>query len=150
MMVVEAIVEVATPVTMVVVVVTEECVDADNVSVVVSVDYGQLGQKSFHLGEAILRNCQCSGRQTVHRRGGEGRRFGEMPYLKSVVLEDPRRHLPSHFVLPHTLTEEVELNGYVIPRKPPSISCCGYGFRPKCMGGSLGVSAREILSGRMR
>ncbi|PHU23370.1 hypothetical protein BC332_08477 [Capsicum chinense] len=129
MMVVEAIVEVATPVTMVVVVVAEECVDADNVLVVVSgdtsLDYGQLGQKSFHLGEAILRNCQCSGRQTVHRRGGEGRRFAEMPYLKSVVLEDPRWHLPSHFVLPHTVMEEVELNGYVIPRKPPSISCCG-------------------------
>ncbi|KAF3641148.1 Serine carboxypeptidase-like 1 [Capsicum annuum] len=187
MMVVEAIVEVATPVTMVVVVVAEECVDADNVLVVTLVvmdelkysilalspipseilgvryppstapsplrrflDYGQLGQKSFHLGEAILRNCQCSRRQTVHRRGGEGRRFAEMSYLKSVVLEDPRWHLPSHFVLPHTMMEEVELNGYVIPRKPPSISCCGYGFRPKCMGGSLGVSAGEILSGRMR
>ncbi|PHT87673.1 hypothetical protein T459_09779 [Capsicum annuum] len=134
MMVVEAIVEVATPVTMVVVVVAEECVDADNVLVVTLVVMDEL----------------CSRRQTVHRRGGEGRRFAEMPYLKSVVLEDPRWHLPSHFVLPHTVMEEVELNGYVIPRKPPSISCCGYGFRPKCMGGSLGVSAGEILSGRMR
>lgn len=36
-------------------------------------------------------------------------------YDEAVVLEGLRRHPPSHFVVPHKLTEEVELNGYVIP-----------------------------------
>ncbi|XP_004235319.1 cytochrome P450 89A2-like [Solanum lycopersicum] len=40
----------------------------------------------------------------------------KMPYLKAVILEGLRRHPPGHFVLPHTVTEEVELNGYVIPK----------------------------------
>ncbi|XP_019191859.1 PREDICTED: cytochrome P450 89A2-like [Ipomoea nil] len=39
-----------------------------------------------------------------------------MPYLKAVVLEGLRRHPPAHFVLPHSVTEEVELEGYVIPK----------------------------------
>ncbi|KAM3319614.1 hypothetical protein P3S67_006814 [Capsicum chacoense] len=40
----------------------------------------------------------------------------KMPYLKAVILEGLRRHPPGHFVLPHTVTEEVELNGYVVPK----------------------------------
>lgn len=40
----------------------------------------------------------------------------KMPYLKAVVLEGLRRHPPGHFLQPHTVTEEVELNGYVIPK----------------------------------
>ncbi|KAF3683709.1 Cytochrome 89A9 [Capsicum annuum] len=40
----------------------------------------------------------------------------KMPYLKAVILEGLRRHPPGNFVLPHTVTEEVELNGYVIPK----------------------------------
>ncbi|XP_039128151.1 cytochrome P450 89A2-like [Dioscorea cayenensis subsp. rotundata] len=40
----------------------------------------------------------------------------KMPYLKAVVLEGLRRHPPGHFVLPHTVTEDVMLNGYVIPK----------------------------------
>ncbi|WMV20888.1 hypothetical protein MTR67_014273 [Solanum verrucosum] len=39
-----------------------------------------------------------------------------MPYLKAVILEGLRRHPPSHIVFPHTVTEEVELNGYVVPK----------------------------------
>ncbi|KAJ0964276.1 hypothetical protein J5N97_029398 [Dioscorea zingiberensis] len=39
-----------------------------------------------------------------------------MPYLKAVVLEGLRRHPPGHFLLPHCVTEEVKLNGYVIPK----------------------------------
>ncbi|XP_042481058.1 cytochrome P450 89A2-like [Macadamia integrifolia] len=41
----------------------------------------------------------------------------KMPYLKAVVLEGLRIHPPSHFVLPHTVEEDVVLNGYVIPKK---------------------------------
>jgi cytochrome P450 len=39
-----------------------------------------------------------------------------MPYLKSVVLEGLRRHPPAHLVLPHTVTKDVELEGYLVPK----------------------------------
>ncbi|XP_047962766.1 cytochrome P450 89A2-like [Salvia hispanica] len=39
-----------------------------------------------------------------------------MPYLKAVVLEALRRHPPGHFVLPHKVKEEVELEGHRIPK----------------------------------
>ncbi|KAL3725386.1 hypothetical protein ACJRO7_030411 [Eucalyptus globulus] len=39
-----------------------------------------------------------------------------MGYLKAVVLEGLRRHPPGHFVLPHAVTEDTELGGYVIPK----------------------------------
>ncbi|KAL5996117.1 hypothetical protein ACLOJK_026190 [Asimina triloba] len=40
----------------------------------------------------------------------------KMPYLKAVILEGLRRHPPGHFVLPHAVSEEVTLAGYVIPK----------------------------------
>ncbi|GAA0157454.1 oxygenase [Lithospermum erythrorhizon] len=40
----------------------------------------------------------------------------KLPYLKAVVLEALRRHPPGHFVLPHSVSEEVEFEGYVIPK----------------------------------
>ncbi|KAK1386107.1 hypothetical protein POM88_023842 [Heracleum sosnowskyi] len=40
----------------------------------------------------------------------------QMSYLKAVVLESLRLHPPGHFLLPHSVTEEIELNGYVIPK----------------------------------
>ncbi|KAK1402322.1 p450 domain-containing protein [Heracleum sosnowskyi] len=40
----------------------------------------------------------------------------QMPYLKSVVLETLRVHPPGHFVLAHSVTKEVEFDGYVIPK----------------------------------
>lgn len=39
-----------------------------------------------------------------------------MPYLKAVIMEGLRRHPPAHFVLPHAVSEEVMLEGYVIPK----------------------------------
>ncbi|XP_057970000.1 cytochrome P450 89A2-like [Malania oleifera] len=41
----------------------------------------------------------------------------KMPYLKAVILEGLRRHPPTHFVLPHAVTEDVELGGYFVPKK---------------------------------
>lgn len=38
-----------------------------------------------------------------------------MPYLAAVITESLRRHPPSHFVLPYSVKEEAELNGYLIP-----------------------------------
>ncbi|CAI9090676.1 OLC1v1025493C1 [Oldenlandia corymbosa var. corymbosa] len=40
----------------------------------------------------------------------------KMPYLKAIVLEALRRHPPANFVLPHSVTEDVELEGYLIPK----------------------------------
>lgn len=40
-----------------------------------------------------------------------------MGYLKAVVLEGLRRHPPGHFVLPHAVTENVELEGYLLPKR---------------------------------
>ncbi|KAL1802105.1 hypothetical protein ACET3Z_030752 [Daucus carota] len=54
--------------------------------------------------------------------GGEGKMvvveeedLQQMPYLKAVVLESLRAHPPAHFVLTHSVTEEVKLDGYVVP-----------------------------------
>lgn len=41
--------------------------------------------------------------------------LSRMEYLKAVVMEGLRRHPPGHFVLPHAVTKEVELEGYRIP-----------------------------------
>ncbi|XP_058086033.1 cytochrome P450 89A2-like [Magnolia sinica] len=40
----------------------------------------------------------------------------KMPYLKAVIMEGLRRHPPGHFVLSHSVSEEVTLDGYVIPK----------------------------------
>ncbi|XP_050214406.1 cytochrome P450 89A2-like [Mercurialis annua] len=40
-----------------------------------------------------------------------------MPYLKAVILEALRRHPPAHFVIPHTITEDVVLaDKYFLPK----------------------------------
>ena len=42
--------------------------------------------------------------------------LNKMPYLKAVVLEGLRRHPPGHFVLPHSMTEDVVLDGHLVPK----------------------------------
>ncbi|KAL4335000.1 hypothetical protein GQ457_07G004940 [Hibiscus cannabinus] len=41
----------------------------------------------------------------------------KMPYLKAVVLEALRRHPPAHILVPHRVTRDVVLNGYLLPQK---------------------------------
>ncbi|XP_019414039.1 PREDICTED: cytochrome P450 89A2-like [Lupinus angustifolius] len=41
----------------------------------------------------------------------------KLPYIKAVVLEALRRHPPGHFVLTHAVSEDVVLNGYLVPKK---------------------------------
>ncbi|CAL0303247.1 unnamed protein product [Lupinus luteus] len=41
----------------------------------------------------------------------------KLPYLKAVILESLRRHPPAHFVLPHAVSEDVDFNGYLMPKK---------------------------------
>ncbi|XP_020214176.1 cytochrome P450 89A9 [Cajanus cajan] len=40
----------------------------------------------------------------------------KLPYLKAVILEGLRRHPPLHFVAPHSVTKDVVLNGYLVPK----------------------------------
>ncbi|KAJ8563454.1 hypothetical protein K7X08_031906 [Anisodus acutangulus] len=55
-------------------------------------------------------------RKNSKPKGVEEEDVEKMSYLKAVILEGLRRHPPGHFLQPHTVTEEVELNGYVIPK----------------------------------
>lgn len=41
----------------------------------------------------------------------------KMPYLKAVILEGLRRHLPLHFGLSHAAKEDVILEVYVVPKE---------------------------------
>ncbi|KAJ0014584.1 hypothetical protein Pint_20904 [Pistacia integerrima] len=69
----------------------------------------------------------------------------KMPYLKAVILEGLRRHPPAHFVLPHAVTEDVEVNGYVIPKDVSiNLMVAEMGWDPKVWEGSNGIQAREI------
>lgn len=52
----------------------------------------------------------------VEREEVEEEDLQKMVYLKAVVLEALRRHPPGHLVLPHKVKEEVELDGYRIPK----------------------------------
>jgi len=40
----------------------------------------------------------------------------KLPYLKAVMLEGLRRHPPSHYTIPRVVTEDVVLNGYLVPK----------------------------------
>ncbi|KAF6168784.1 hypothetical protein GIB67_012182 [Kingdonia uniflora] len=40
----------------------------------------------------------------------------KLTYLKAVVLEGLRRHPPGHFVLPHAVAEDTQLDGYDVPK----------------------------------
>ncbi|XVE62351.1 hypothetical protein DITRI_Ditri06bG0111200 [Diplodiscus trichospermus] len=40
----------------------------------------------------------------------------KMPYLKAVILEGLRRHPPGHLVLPHCVTEDTVLGGFLVPK----------------------------------
>jgi cytochrome P450 len=40
----------------------------------------------------------------------------KLPYLKALILEGLRRHPPSHYAIPHAVTDDVILNGYFVPK----------------------------------
>ncbi|MBA0643602.1 hypothetical protein Goklo_027875 [Gossypium klotzschianum] len=40
----------------------------------------------------------------------------KMPYLRAIILENLRRHPPSHFLIPHTVTKDVVLGGFFVPK----------------------------------
>ncbi|XP_044500803.1 cytochrome P450 89A2-like [Mangifera indica] len=40
----------------------------------------------------------------------------KMPYLKAIIFESLRRHPPAHSLVPHAVTEDVILNGFLVPK----------------------------------
>ena len=40
----------------------------------------------------------------------------KLPYLKAVILEGLRRHPPGHFLLAHSVTQDINFEGYLIPK----------------------------------
>ncbi|KAI3920892.1 hypothetical protein MKW98_015880 [Papaver atlanticum] len=56
----------------------------------------------------------------------------KLPYLKAVILEGLRRHPPSHYVLPHAVTQYVTLDGYIIPKEATvNVMIAEIGWDPK-------------------
>ncbi|XVF30565.1 hypothetical protein REPUB_Repub16aG0069100 [Reevesia pubescens] len=50
----------------------------------------------------------------------------KMPYLKAVILEGLRRHPPLRSLMPHAVTQNVVLNGYLVPRNGTVNFLIGY------------------------
>ncbi|KAJ6305436.1 hypothetical protein OIU78_020889 [Salix suchowensis] len=71
------------------------------------VKYPQIQEKLFMEIKGVVRD----GEESI-----EEDELRKMPYLKAIILEGLRRHPPSHFVLPHAVTEDVVLDKYVIPK----------------------------------
>ncbi|KAI9127838.1 hypothetical protein K1719_000831 [Acacia pycnantha] len=43
--------------------------------------------------------------------------LSKMAYLKAMILEGLSRHPPTHFLIPHGVSKDVTLNGYLVPKK---------------------------------
>nr|GMC63760.1 cytochrome P450 89A2-like [Ipomoea batatas]GME11281.1 cytochrome P450 89A2-like [Ipomoea batatas] len=71
-----------------------------------------------------------------------------MPYLKAVVLEGLRRHPPAHFLPPHSVTQEVELEGYVIPKNTLiNVAVADLGWDPAVWEDPMEFKPERFLSG---
>ncbi|KAJ0969081.1 hypothetical protein J5N97_021958 [Dioscorea zingiberensis] len=67
-------------------------------------------------------NVQAKMREEIERVAEDGsevikeEELQRMVYVKAVVMEGLRRHPPAHLVLPHSVSEEIVVEGYVIPK----------------------------------
>lgn len=74
----------------------------------------------------------------------------KIPYLKAVVLEGLRRHPPGHFVLPHSVTEDVELEGYVVPKNANvNFMVAEMGWDPRVWESPMEFRPERFLEGKM-
>ncbi|KAF8412867.1 hypothetical protein HHK36_000839 [Tetracentron sinense] len=72
-----------------------------------------------------------------------------MPYLKAVVLEGLRLHPPGHFTVPHAVTEDTSLDGYVVPKTATVHFLVGeMGWDPKVWEDPMEFRPERFLSGR--
>ncbi|KAJ8762724.1 hypothetical protein K2173_012216 [Erythroxylum novogranatense] len=70
------------------------------------------------------------------------------PYLKAVILEGLRRHPPGHFVVPHAVTEDIELGGHVIPKNGAiNFMVADMGWDPEVWEDPMSFKPERFLSG---
>uniref|UniRef100_A0A6N2LY52 Cytochrome P450 n=1 Tax=Salix viminalis TaxID=40686 RepID=A0A6N2LY52_SALVM len=103
------------------------------------VKYPQIQEKLFMEIKGVVRD----GEENI-----EEDELQKMPYLKAVILEGLRRHPPSHFVLPHAVTEDVVLDKYVIPKDGTvNFMVAEMGWDPKVWEDPMAFKPERFLDG---